>query len=720
MARKRYLNKRPLDDARNAMLSAAIPLATEERVSVEDALGRITASAVFARESVPHYHGAAMDGIAIRAEDSFGASEGLAITFERGTPDTVKRPFSYIDTGNALPAWANAVVMIERVFAGEAPAGALAPVAADSREGVGVEDDCCGPEESPVPAAGGHGEHGHGGHAHPGGGPAAASRTGFVGSEPVEGTGAHTIHVRAASNPWQHVRLVGEDVVATEPLLPRGHRMRPYDIAALLAAGVQEVVVRPRPRVAILPTGDELIEPGDELRPGRIVEFNSRMIAAFVQDWGGEAQRLLPAGDNPDALRSRIEAASREADVICVIAGSSAGEHDFTASTLAGFGELLAHGVDVMPGKPAIVAQLDEEGPSGARRARVALGVPGYPVSAAIICREFLEPLLAHLAGTAMADRPRVRAWVPRKLPSRLGQEEFVRVTLGRVGERLVVNPLPRGAGAITTMVRADGFLRVPPLVEGLNAGEEVEIELLRPESEVRGTILVTGSHDPTLGLLEDVLKASDSSLKLASSSVGSLAGLLALGRGEAHLAATHLLDPDTGIYNLPDIERLLPDQPVRVFTLAVREPGLIVPPGNPAGLTGIADLAREGLRFVNRQSGAGTRVLLDWMLEKDGIDPDQIEGYDHEVFTHTSTAVAVRSGLVDVGLGVHAAAAALGLDFVPVGSEDYDLVLREDFAASDAGQRLIEVLRSEALRKAIHSFPGYDTARTGEEKPLK
>lgn len=724
MARKRYLNKKPLDEARAAMLSAAPPLSTEETSSVEEALGRITAAAVFARESVPHYHGAAMDGIAIRAEDSFGASEGRAITFQRATPETAERPFSYIDTGNALPVWANAVVMIERVFAGAAPDSGFAPATAASDAGVGVDDDCCGPEETGSAAGHSHSGPAEGGpqaagHAHE---PAASgdAAAGSAVSEPVEGTGAATIHIRAASNPWQHVRLVGEDVVATEPLLPRGHRLRPYDIAALLAAGVQEVAVRPRPRVAILPTGDELIEPGDELRPGRIVEFNSRMIAAFVQDWGGEPQRLLPAGDNPDALRSRIEAASREADVVCVIAGSSAGEHDFTASTLADFGELLAHGVDVMPGKPAIVARLDEEGASGPRRARVAVGVPGYPVSAAIICREFLEPLLAHLSGTAMADRPRVRALVPRKLPSRLGQEEFVRVTLGRVGERLIVNPLPRGAGAITTMVRADGFLRVPPLVEGLNAGEEVEIELLRPESEVRGTILVTGSHDPALGLLEDVLKASDGSLKLASSSVGSLAGLLALGRGEAHLAATHLLDPETGVYNLPDIERLLPDLPVRVFTLAVREQGLIVPPGNPKGFAGVADLAREGVRFVNRQSGAGTRVLLDWMLEKDGIDPDAIEGYDHEVFTHTSTAVAVRSGLVDVGLGVHAAAAALGLDFVPIGSEDYDLVLREDFAASPAGQLLIEVLRSDSLRDAIHSFPGYDTTRTGTEKKLR
>jgi putative molybdopterin biosynthesis protein len=347
-----------------------------------------------------------------------------------------------------------------------------------------------------------------------------------------------------------------------------------------------------------------------------------------------------------------------------------------------------------------------------------------------VVCRELLEPLLACLLGTTMADRATVRAVVPRKLPSRLGQEEFVRVALGKVGERVIVSPLARGAGAITTMVRADGFVRVPPMVEGLNAGEEVEVELLRPLSEVLGTIVVTGSHDLTLGVLEDVLKASYPQYKLATSSIGSLAGLLALGRGEAHVAATHLLDPDTGQYNLPDVERLLGEQAVRVVNLVVREQGLIVATGNPLGLRSVADLARgdvrgmpevtrSAVRFVNRQSGAGTRVLLDWLLERDGIDPARIAGYEHEEFTHMAVAVAVRSGLADAALGVKSAAVALGLDFVPIEREDYDLVLREDFAASDMGRALLAVIRSAAFRDAVARLAGYDTSRTGVDKAL-
>ena len=695
MSRKRYLNKKPLQEARAEMLLHATPLCTEEIVDIEDSLGRITSDAVYASESVPHYHGAAMDGIAIRAEDSFGASEGCAITFERGSPESVEHPFAYVDTGNALPPWATAVVMIEKVFAGASTTEGL-PALSPPDAAVGVDDGCCGPDDEPDP------QHDH-----------------AEGAEPVSGTHWGEVHVRTASTPWQHVRLVGEDVVASEPLLPRGHRIRPFDVAALIAAGLDRVAVRPRPRVAILPTGTELIEPGAPREPGRVVEFNSRMIAAFVQEWGGAPVRLPPVVDDPEILQQRLTQALEDADLVCVIAGSSAGEHDFTASALARMGELLAHGIDVMPGKPAIVASLAPPVDASRDATRIALGMPGYPVSTAIICRELLEPLLGHLLGTAISDRVKIAAVAPRKLPSRLGQEEFIRVTLGRVGDRLLLSPLPRGAGAITTMVKADGFLRVPPLVEGINAGDEVQVELLRPAAEVEGTVLVTGSHDPMLGVLENVLKMDFPSSKLATSSVGSLAGLLALGRGEAHMAATHLLDPDTGTYNLPDIQRLIPEVPVRIVTLAVREQGLLVAPENPRGLRGISDLVQPGIRFVNRQRGAGTRVLLDFHLEQAGIDPDRIDGYDHEVFTHTATAVAVSSGLADAGLGVRSAAVALGLDFIPVDREDYDLVLREDFAESPIGEALLSVLQGEEIRRAIDSVPGYETVSTGREKKL-
>ncbi len=695
MARQRYLARRSLADARVEMLASAEPITRHEVLAAEEALGRVLARAVSAARNVPHYHGAAMDGIAVRAEDTFGASEGHPLTFELGSPDTVVRPFSWIDTGNNLPLWADSVVMVERVFPGPAAAGSGAAAGTVAAR---AGDDCCG-------AAG-----------------AAPENAATAGDESGGGAGLvrgpeRVLHLRHSQAPWQHVRLVGEDIVQSEPLLPRGHRVRPIDIGALLAAGIDRVDVRARPRVAILPTGDELVQPGNEPRPGRIVEFNSRMIAAFVREWGGDAVRLEPVGDNPEALYSRIVGALRDADVVCVIAGSSAGDHDHSAEALARFGRLIAHGIDIMPGKPAIVAAIEHLPDGPAASSRVALGIPGYPVSAAIVCRELLEPLLAHLLGAARVDRVCVKALVPRKLVSKLGHEEFVRVNVGRVGERLVLSPLGRGAGAITTLTRADGFVRVPPLVEGIDAGEEVAVELLRPIAEIEGTIVASGSHDLTLGVLDDLLRGACPGSRLVTNSVGSLAGLLALGRGEAHVAASHLLDVASGTYNLPDVERLLEGVPVMVVNLVVREQGLLVAAGNPLGIGGVRDLTRAGLRYVNRQSGAGTRVLLDFMLERDGIDPEAIAGHERCELTHMAVAIAVRSGLADAGMGVRSAAAALGLGFVPLEREDYDLVLRADFARSAAGRALLGVVRSAGFAAAVSCLPGYDTRRSGEVK---
>lgn len=645
--RTRYLNKQSLAETLRRFVDDWRPPArTADVVDAAEALGRVTAEPIFARHSVPHYHGAAMDGIAVRAADTFGASEAAPLALHLVPTDAAQPPpasFAYVDTGHALPAWANAVVMIENVY----PAG--------------------------------------------------------VGR----------VALRAAAAPWQHVRLVGEDVVATEALLPRGHRIRPYDIGALLAAGHVTVPVAARPRIAIIPTGSELVEPGDAATaaPGAITEFNSRVIAAFVSEWGGIPHRLPHVPDELDRIRAAVAGAVVEHDAVVVIAGSSAGERDYTVAALGALGEVLVHGIDIMPGKPAICARVG---------ATPVLGVPGYPVSAIIVCQQVLRPLLAKLLGAAPEPPPTVRAVMPRKLPSKLGLEEFVRVTLGRVGERVVANPLARGAGVITTMVRADGVLRVAPLVEGINAGEEVEVELLRPASEIDHTIVFSGSHDMAIGILEDCLKQRAPALKISMANVGSLGGLLALKRGEAHVVGTHLLDPKTGAYNLPDIVRLLgPRAGVLVVSLAVREQGLIVAAGNPKHIRTLRDLTRSDVRFVNRQPGAGTRVLLDYQLGKARIRPARIAGYEREEFTHMAVAVAVASGLADCGLGIRSAAVALGLDFVPVEREEYDLVMRGDFAAGSAGRALLETIRSPAFRAAVEQLGGYDLRRAGEVKPL-
>lgn len=643
MSRTRYLNKRSLRETLALFVDAQSPLeSAPDVVPVEASVGRVTAVTVFSRRSVPHYHGAAMDGIAVRAEDTFGASDAHPITLtivDRSATDTAAgRTCAYVDTGHPLPGWANAVVMIEHIY----------------------------------PAADG------------------------------------AVSIRQAAAPWQHVRLVGEDIVATEPLLPRGHRLRPVDVGALLAAGHVTVDVMPLPRIAIIPTGSELVDPGGDPPPGGIIEFNSRMVAAFVTEWGGAPSRLPAVPDDPEAIAATLRTAAAGADVVTIIAGSSAGEHDYTVGAIASLGTVLVHGIDIMPGKPAICARIGTT---------PVLGVPGYPVSAVIVCRQVLRPLLARLLGTAPQPPETVRAVVPRKVPSRLGLEEFVRVSLGRVGERVVAAPLGRGAGAITTFVKADGLLRIGSLSEGVNAGDEVDVELLRARSDIDTTIVFSGSHDLSIGLLEDALKRIAPQWKISAANVGSLGGLLALKRGEAHVVGTHLLDPTTGAYNLPEVRRRFRGHDVVVVRLLIREQGLIVAPGNPRGITGLRDLRLPEVRFVNRQPGAGTRVLLDHKLSRLRIRPDRIRGYEREEFTHMAVAVAVASGLADCGLGVQAAANALGLDFVPIEREDYDLVFRRDFYDSPGGQGLVAAMRSENFRTAVTALGGYDASVSGTVK---
>lgn len=642
LERKRYLKKKPLQEALALFLRAVIPHRRVEEVAVEAALHRVTAAPVFARLSSPHYHGAAMDGIAVRAEDTFGASEFSAVTLRLADAGTTARSrngapriFQYVDTGSPLPPWANAVVMIERVF---------------------KKSD-------------------------------------------------HEVEIRDAATPWQHVRLVGEDIVATEPLLPRGHQLRPYDLGALLAAGHTHVAVVAKPTVAIIPTGSELIEPGEPPQPGQIIEFNSRVTAAFVEEWGGAPHRLPRVVDDPAQITQALAQAVRDHDVAVMIAGSSAGEHDFTLRALETLGEVLVHGIDVMPGKPAILALVE---------GKPIIGLPGYPVSAVVICQQILRPLLAHLLGRPAEEPQTIRAFLPRKIPSRLGLEEFVRVSLGKVGERIIVNPLGRGAGVITTMVKADGVLRIPAREEGLNAGQEVEVELLRPLGEIANTILFTGSHDLTIGVLDDQLRAQYPGLRISASNVGSLGGVAALKRGEAHVIGTHLLDPATGQYNLPDLKRQRLLSKVVVMNLVIREQGLIVAPGNPKQIKSLTDLTRKDVTFINRQPGAGTRVLLDYKLSKLKLRPEQIRGYEREEVTHMAVAVAVASGLADTGLGVKSAAKALGLDFVPVEREEYDLVFLKEFFASETGQQLVSVIRSPAFHQAVRQLDGYDTTKTG------
>ena len=641
MARNTYLTMKTPAEARELWFSrvAAADLG-EEQIPLQDALHRVLARPVEALRSSPAFHGAAMDGVAVKAETTFTASARRPLRLE------VDKDAFWINTGHPLPAGTDAVIKVEDLNTD-----------ADGR---------------------------------------------FVGIE-------------KAAFPWQHVRKLGEDMVATEIILAPGIEIGAYELGALAAAGVLRPTVFRRPRVAVIPSGSEIVSldeaKEEDLRAGRVLpEFNSLVFTALIREAGGMVDTRPIVPDDSDAIRAAILAAADDgADLIMMNAGSSAGSHDYTAEVIRSLGELFVHGIAVMPGKPTALGLIT----AGGRRVPV-IGTPGYPVSAIVAVEEFVLPLLA-LWQSRSLPRKDVMDVVPcNALPSRPGMEERVRVRLGMVGDTCYAVSLPRGAGTVTSLSRADAVIRVPRDCEGLDAGQPVKAELIRTREQIEGALLIIGSHDNTLDVIDSMLRRTHPRFRLTSAHVGSLGGLLALNRGQCHLAGSHLLDEGTGEYNRQAMRDHLKGTPSLLVHLADREQGFIVLPGNPKGITSFEDLLRDDVNFINRQRGSGTRVLLDWELKKRGILPTRVRGYRDEEYTHMNVAAAVLSGRADCALGVRAAAVALGLDFVPVGVEQYDLVIPEVYADDERMLALLDVIRSAEFRDTVTAMGGYNVSRSG------
>jgi molybdenum cofactor synthesis domain-containing protein len=636
--RQVYLSMKSLEEARRVFFARfAPPMRTGiETVKSEDSSDRVTAEPVFAKRSAPAYHASAMDGIAVRAEDTYGTTERHPKTLE------MARDAVWVNTGQPLPEPFDAVIMIENVHQLD-----------DSR-----------------------------------------------------------VEIRSPAYPWQHVRKVGEDIVATELLFPQNHRIRPYDVGALISGGVFSVKVWQRPRVVIIPTGSELVrhremEEGAVLKTGQIIEYNSLVLAALVRECNGIPIIYDIVPDVQEEIRAALaRAVDSEAHVVIVNAGSSAGSRDYTVHMVREMGEILVHGVAMMPGKPTIL---------GVVKGKPVVGNPGYAVSAALSFDQFVRPLLYNLQGYASPKSETVTVRPTRDIPSKIGIEEFLRVNIGKVGQRYVATPLARAAGSITTLTRAEGILRIPQLSEGITQGQEIEARLLVPKQDLQHTVVVIGSHDITIDVLGDEVRREGRNIRISSGNVGSLGGLLALRKGICHMAGSHLLDTDTGEYNISYIRRYVKGMKIAVFHLTLRDQGLIVAKGNPKGVKGIQDLTRTDMTFVNRQAGSGTRVLLDYHLKQAGIDRDDIKGYDHEEFTHMTVAVDILSGAADCGMGIYAAARALDLGFVPVAREQYDLLIPSDLLDHPNIQAVLETVRSDHFRERIISLGGYDPSRSGE-----
>ncbi len=510
--------------------------------------------------------------------------------------------------------------------------------------------------------------------------------------------------------PFTHVRRIGEDIVATEMIMPRHRRVTPYDVGALLSCGAYEIDVYEKVRIRVIPTGDEVMdftlkpEPG----PGQVVESNSMLLCALTDEWGMECTRVAPVRDDPEALAQALrEGLDSDAHIVVIVAGSSAGSKDFTRATIERFGEVLVHGVAAMPGKPSLL---------GLARGKLVVGAPGYPVSSVVCFERLLYPLACWLTRAEPRSRQTVSASLARSVPSRLGMVDFVRLAVGQVGEHYVALPLSRGAGSISTLTKAQAVTQLPPEAEGAEAGSAVVAELLVDAGELARTLVCVGSHDNTLDILADMLMRRTPAMRLASSHVGSMGGLIALRNGSAMLAGSHLFDPASGDYNFPFLAKYLSGLDVTVVNLAIRHQGLMVAPGNPKAIAGVADLTREGVRYLNRQRGAGTRILLDYHLAKNGINPAQVSGYDREEHTHMAVAVNVLTGAADCGLGVYAAAKALRLDFMPLARERYDLVIPSIYLDDPKIAAVLDVVRSEAFKAQVQELGGYETDWTGRE----
>jgi len=636
--RRVYLEMKTLEEAKEIFLGRFGPRTrTEvEEVFADDSSGRVTAGPIFAKISSPTYHSAAMDGIAVRAEETFGTAEKQPKVLIIGQ-DAV-----WINTGQALPEGFNSVIMVEKV--------------------------------------------------HP------------LDQEHLE--------IRSAAYPWQNIRKVGEDIVATQLLLPQDHKIRPYDIGALISSGIFKLPVWKKPKVVIIPTGSELVSYKEVRDPGRleknqIMEYNSLVLAALVRECAAIPVIDRIVQDREEDIRGALmRALEADADLIIINAGSSAGSKDYTASVIEEMGEVLVHGVAMMPGKPTIL---------GVVREKPVIGNPGYPVSSTLSFQQFASPLLQALQGQRRAKPKTILVSPSRDIPSKLGIEEFLRVNIGRVGEKTIATPLPRAAGSITTLTRAEGIIRIPPLSEGVSQSEMIEAELLVDEETILNTVVAIGSHDMTLDLLGDEIRRRGYDIRISSGNVGSLGGLMALRKGICHMAGSHLLDAETGQYNLSYIRRYLKGFEVTVYHLVLRDQGLILKKGNPKAIRGIEDLARQDVTFVNRQAGSGTRILLDYKLGQMGMSPEAIQGYSHEEFTHMAIAVDVLSGAADFGLGIYAAAKALDLDFIPIEREQYDLIFPSAMIETPAIQVVLDTLRSEGFKERVKNLGGYDPSKSGE-----
>lgn len=632
-----YLTNTPLDEAVKVFLSslkkAGMKSKTEE-IDVRHSLGRVSACAVYAKRCSPHYCASAMDGVALKAEITFGANEATPVTLSSSD-------YIPVDTGDELPQGCDSVVMIENVI--------------------------------------------------------------------EQGGGKISLYSPAV--PWQNVRQIGEDICMGDMIIPSFTKITPSVIGALLAGGVFTAQVIKKPVFAIIPTGDEIVAAEQELSGGDIPEFNSAIFSAMLEEWGALTVIYPIVSDRRDCIEAAIKKAALECDGIIVIAGSSAGREDYTFSALENVGTAVLHGIAIKPGKPAILGNVGSA---------PFIGIPGYPVSGIIVMEEIVRPVVSILTCLPGENAEVVRAKVSRKINSSLKYREYIRTRLCIVEKNTVAVPMNRGAGIVTGFAKASGIITVAQDSEGVEEGSSTQVRLLRPLSEIESSVCVIGSHDPILDEISDLLKRRHLNLNVVSAHVGSMGGIMALVRKEAHLCGIHLLDESDGVYNISYIKKYFPQGGVVLIRGVGRLQGIMVGQGNPKKIAGLKDIAQRKLSYINRQKGSGTRILLDYLLKTSEISSDDICGYLREEYTHTGVAAIIAKGSADAGLGIYSAARIYNLDFIPLWNEEYDFLVSESAVEQENVKRFLEILKSGELKQRLEKMGGYTFNGIGRIKNLE
>lgn len=506
-------------------------------------------------------------------------------------------------------------------------------------------------------------------------------------------------------NPWHNIRLQGEDVIEEDLIYTAYHKFESVDLSVLISCGIDRVKVLKKPIIGIIPTGNEIISHKEKLTKGKIIESNSTMLVSMARKEKIDSIVYPIVADNKDDLSKAIKLASKECDFICVLAGSSAGSKDYIREILEQLGEVFVHGISIKPGKPALLGKIDD---------KPFVGLPGYPVSTHIIFEQIVIPTILKKLRISPMAKPRIKATLTKQVISSLKNREYVRVKIGKIANKLSATALDRRAGSLYSLAESDGYLIIDRNKEGYRASDEVEIVLHKPISDdsLEKRLISIGSHDIVLDIINDLLAINNKNTRLISSHVGSMSGLKALKEGNCHIAPSHLLDR-SGTYNNEAIDLFFDKNQVSKISVVGRRQGIYVAKGNPLNIKKLDDLKSKTM--VNRQRGAGTRVLFDYLLEKNNIDSNEIIGYNNEVTTHLQAALAVKNGDCDFSIGVESAAIKMDIDFIYLKDEEYEFIIKNENLSLESIAEITNILGSDQFKNKMESIGGYNTKRSGK-----